>query len=107
MVVRGIVATADVVAHDVELQPFRLVEKRIDGGVRKLVAVTDTVCPPAKRSAPAFEHAVVERRSFGRIKFDDRRHAVVGLGGENRTEHGCGKDENAMDGRGFHGYFFQ
>ena len=96
--VRGIVAAADVVAHDVELQPLRLVEKRVHGEVRERVAVADAVRPPAERGAPALEHAVVERRSFGRVEHDGRGRAAAGLGGEDRAEHGCGEDEDAADG---------
>ena len=58
VMVRRIVAAADVVAHDVEPEPFVAVEQ-IGSPLGQIVRIAQTVGPPAQAGAPALEHAAM------------------------------------------------
>ena len=58
MLVRGIVASADVVAHDIQAQAFRP-EYCVCGMLGQRIGIPQPVGPPAQAGAPAFKHAAV------------------------------------------------
>ena len=70
-----IIATAYVVTTDVHIQSLRT-EEKLCSFLCQFVAVTDSVCPPAKGSSPSFKFAktvsvgVIEDGCFCRFQFD-------------------------------------
>ncbi len=72
VMMRRVIAAADVEARDIQVQTVLAVEQ-IGTFLGELVVIADAVRPPAERAAPALKHAAVDLVAVRRRQRDRRR----------------------------------